>query len=80
MTPELIVAVFSGLGTLVGALSGIIVSSKLTSFRLERLEKKVDEHNHFGERIPALATKIENLDTEFKTLHNEFERFREKAL
>ena len=36
----------------------MLASSKLTSYRLSQLEKKVDRHNCFGERIPVLEEKL----------------------
>lgn len=59
MPSEIIVALLALLGTLVGSLGGIVVSSKLTNYRLEQLEKRVGEHNNFAMRIPALEEKID---------------------
>ncbi len=55
---ELIVALLSLAGTLIGSFGGVIASSKLTNYRLEQLERKVDKHNGFGERIPVLEEKL----------------------
>lgn len=61
MDNGIIIAVISLLGTLFGSFAGIVTSSKLTSFRLEKLEQKVDKHNSFAERIPIAEEKIKNL-------------------
>ena len=58
MTSEIWVAVIAFLGTLIGTFGGIVTSSKLTSYRIEQLEKKVDKHNNFAQRIPVLEEKI----------------------
>ena len=58
MTAELWIAVFSFAGTLLGTLAGIVVSAKLTNYRIEQLERKVDKHNSFAERIPVIEEKI----------------------
>ena len=58
MTSEIIVALLSLAGTLMGSLGGILAASKLTNFRLSQLEAKVDKHNRFGERIPVLEEKL----------------------
>ncbi len=58
MKSELIVALLSLAGTLIGSFGGVIASSKLTNYRLEQLERKVDKHNGFGERIPVLEEKL----------------------
>lgn len=57
----IVVAVLSLIGTLGGSLGGIVVSSKLTAYRIEQLENKVAEHNNFARRMPVLEEQIENL-------------------
>ena len=42
----LAVAGMSLIGTLAGTFGGILVSSKLTNFRIEQLEKKQDQVNN----------------------------------
>lgn len=59
MTDTVIVALLSLIGTLAGTFAGIVTSSKLTAYRIEQLEKKVDKHNNFAERIPVIEEKIE---------------------
>lgn len=58
MDNEIIIALVSMAGTLLGTFGGIVTSSKLTSYRLEKLEQKVDTHNTFAERIPVVEEKI----------------------
>lgn len=53
-----IVGVLSLIGTIIGSYSGM----KLMSYRIEQLEKKVDKHNGFAERIPVIEEHIKNLD------------------
>lgn len=54
MPTEIIVAVVSLLGTVIGSLAGILASSHLTTYRIEQLEKKVDKHNSVIERVALL--------------------------
>lgn len=68
MTEPIIYALVSFLGTAVGTLGGILASSKLTNYRLEQLEKKVDKHNSFAERIPAAEDCIERLEKRIEHL------------
>ena len=56
MPNEVVIALLALLGTLVGSLSGILVTNKMVNYRLEQLEKKVDKHNSVVERM-ALAEK-----------------------
>lgn len=58
MSSEILIALLSLAGTLLGSLGGILASSKLTNYRLSQLEQKVDRHNGFGERIPVLEEKM----------------------
>lgn len=58
MTDTVIVGILSLVGTLLGTFGGIVTSAKLTSYRIEQLEKKVEKHNNFAERIPVLEEKI----------------------
>lgn len=58
MSSTIIVSLISLVGTLIGSLGGIIVSSKLTNYRIEQLEKKVDKHNKFAERMPVVEEQI----------------------
>ena len=58
MSSEMWVAIFSLIGTLIGTLGGILASAKLTNYRIQQLEKKVEKHNHFAERIPVIEEQI----------------------
>lgn len=51
---DVVVALLALVGTGIGSYSGF----KLTSYRVEQLEKKVDKHNQFAERLPVLEEKI----------------------
>ena len=61
MNAEIIVAVISLLGTLGGSLGGILVSSKMTNYRLLQLENKVAEHNNFARRMPVMEEQIRTI-------------------
>lgn len=58
MSSEMWVAIFSLIGTLIGTLGGILASAKLTNYRIQQLEKKVEKHNNFAERIPVIEEQI----------------------
>ena len=62
MDNTVIVAVISFLGTLSGTIGGILASSKLTNYRLEQLEKKVDSYSKVASRLPVIDEKIKNVD------------------
>lgn len=54
MDSTILVAVFSFAGTLIGTLGGILTANKLTNYRIEQLEKKVEKHNKVVERVYIL--------------------------
>lgn len=68
MKTEIIVALLSMLGTLIGTLGGIVASSRITAYKIEQLEKKVEEHNQFARRMPVLEEKIEVQNHRIKDL------------
>ena len=57
MGTEIIVAGFSLAGTLIGSLAGIMTANKLTVYRIEQLEKKVEKHNNLVERMAKVEEK-----------------------
>lgn len=59
---EVVIAVLSLFGTLGGSLGGIIVSSKLTNYRIEQLEKKQEKYNTLIERTFRLEERAEVTD------------------
>lgn len=61
LTDTVIIAIISFAGTLIGTFGGIVTSGKLTNYRLEQLEKKVDVHNNFAVRIPILEEQIKTV-------------------
>ena len=61
MPAEVITAALSLMGTLVGTLGGIALSSNLTNYRIEQLEKKVEKHN-------TLITRTYKLEQEFAVM------------
>lgn len=67
------VAFVSVLGTILGSFGGILTSSKLTSYRLEKLEQKVDKHNNFAERMPVIEEQIKVINHRIDDLEKENE-------
>lgn len=68
MTETIIVALLSLLGTLIGTFAGIITANKLTNYRLEQLEKKVEKHNNVIERVYQLEKHEAVIDEEIEQL------------
>lgn len=54
MSEVIIVAIISLVGTLAGSFGGIMTSNRLTGYRIEQLEIKVEKHNNLIERVYKL--------------------------
>ncbi len=63
----IIVGILSLAGTVIGSYSGM----KLMSYRIEQLEKKVDRHNNFAERIPVIEEQIKVANHRIEDLERE---------
>ncbi len=70
ISENIIIALLSLIGTCAGAFGGILASSKLTNYRIKRLEEKVDKHNSFAERIPVLKEQIKVLNHRIEDIEN----------
>lgn len=70
MTETIIVALLSLFGTLVGSLGGILTANRLTNYRIEQLEKKVEKHNSVIERVYALESHESEIDLKIEHLEN----------
>ena len=73
MSSEIIVALISLLGTLGGSLGGILVSSKMTNYRLQQLENKVAEHNNFARRMTVVEEQIKVANHRIEDLERKVE-------
>lgn len=71
MSNEVIVALVSAGGTILGSFLGILASARLTNYRIKQLEQKVDKHNNFAERIPVVEEKIKVLNHRVEDLENQ---------
>lgn len=67
MSNEILIALLSFAGTLIGSFGGM----KLMSYRIEQLEKKVDKHNNFAERIPIIEEKIRVINHRIEDLEHD---------
>lgn len=70
MSDVIIVAILSLIGTLLGTFGGIITANKLTNYRIEQLEKKVEKHNQVVERVYGLETREAVMEEEIEHLRS----------
>lgn len=68
MSDTVIVALIAFAGTLIGTLGGIMASGKLTSYRIEELEKKVDKHNRFAQRMPVVEEQMRSVNKKIEEI------------
>lgn len=79
MSDTIIVAVLSLLGSLGGTLGGIALNSKLSNYRIEQLEKKVDKHNNLIERMFRAEEAINILDEKVKVANRRIDDLEERT-
>ena len=65
------------MGTLVGTLGGIALSSNLTNYRIEQLEKKVEKHNNLITRTFKLEQDFAVLDEKMKVANHRIDDLEE---
>lgn len=68
MTSEIIVALLGLVGTLSGSFLGVVAASKLTQYRLQQLEEKVNKHNSLIERMFVLEGKVDECQHDIRDL------------
>lgn len=68
MDNTVMVALLGCVGTIIGSGLGVVASSKLTSYRLQQLEKKVDKHNTVIERTFRLEEQVKEMHNDIKEL------------
>ena len=67
MSDTIIVGLLSLLGTCIGSWGGL----RLMSYRIEQLEKKVDKHNNFAQRMPVVEEQIKVINHRLEDLEHE---------
>ena len=68
MPPEVIVGMLSLAGTLIGTIAGILASNNMAMYRIQQLEKKVDQHNQIVIRTFKLEESQAVTDEQIKTI------------
>ena len=79
MSETIVVAGISLIGTLGGSLGGILVANKLTNYRVEQLEKKVEKHNNVIERVYKLEQHNAVQDEEIKVANHRIDDLEKAA-
>ena len=72
MQGEIIVAAFSLIGTCIGSWGGL----KLMSYRIEQLEKKVDKHNNFAQRMPVVENEVQDMKQDISDIKDDIKELK----
>ena len=57
---DVAVALIALFGTMIGTFGGILTSSKLTNYRIQQLENKVEKHSNFATKIPLMQAELDD--------------------
>ena len=68
MTSEVLVALLGLCGTVAGSFLGVVAAGKLTQFRLQQLEEKVNKHNNIIERTFILEGRMTEVEHDIRDL------------
>ena len=79
MSDMVVIALISLAGTLTGSFCGVLTSNKLTNYRIEQLEKKMDKHNGLVEITYDLREKDTLRDEQIKVANHRIEDLEEEA-
>lgn len=67
---QMINTLISLCGSLIGTFAGILATSKLTEYRIKKLEEKVEKHNNLIERMYRVEDKIELQEEKIKVINH----------
>jgi hypothetical protein len=70
MSETIVIALLSLVGTLLGSLGGILTANRLTNYRIQELEKKVEKHNNVITRVYELEKHEAVMDEEIKVANH----------
>lgn len=68
---EIMVAIIGLGGSAIGTFAGILTAAKLTNYRIQQLEKKVDEHNTVIKRTYILEEQMKVANHRISDLERE---------
>ena len=78
MSDEIITALIGLGGSALGSIIGIICNTRLTNYRIEQLEKKVDKHNTVVERTYKVEERLSVMDEEIKVANHRISDLEER--
>ena len=70
MDSGIVISLVSLVGSAIGTFGGILLNAKLTNYRIEQLEKKVEKHNNVIERVYLLEKADAVEEEEIKVINH----------
>ena len=71
MSEAMIQTLIVSLVTLIGTFGGILTAQKLSNYRIEQLERKVDKHNGVIEKTYGLEKDVKEIQKDIERLDSE---------
>lgn len=78
MSSDVITALIGLVGSGIGSVIGIICNTRLTTYRIKELEKKVDKHNTVVERTYKVEERLSVIDEEIKVANHRISDLEER--
>lgn len=78
MSDEIITALIGLGGSALGSIIGIICNTRLTTYRIKQLEKKVDKHNTVIDRTYKVESRLDVIDEEIKVANRRISDLEER--
>ena len=75
----IIVSLIGLAGSAIGSILGVLASARLTSYRLEQLEKRVQAHNNLIERMYQVEERTELQEEKIKAADRRIENLERRA-
>ena len=79
MSDEIITALIGLVGSGIGSVIGIIYNTRLTTYRIKQLEKKVDKHNTVIDRTYKVESRLDVIDEEIKVANHRISDLEERS-
>ena len=76
MDHSVLVAALALVGTLVGTFGGILAANRLTNYRIEQLEKKVEKHNNIYDRQHLIEQELAVLKEKIAEMYHSLDDLR----
>ena len=75
----IIVSLIGLAGSAIGSILGVLASARLTSYRLEQLEKRVQAHNNLIERMYQVEERTELQEEKIRAADRRIENLERRA-